>query len=989
MKKILFFLFFTVSINTQAQPEVVAHFNFGRTGNITFSAAQAEISDPFSRVKLRAIGQPVFYADAPSHKAQSGEGSIRFNGKDDGYAASQAFGKPDDNMILEVWVKALTLDHGDDHPGQLRPVVSNGNIREGYTIAQQGSQWVFVSGGSGISTIGNVVKDMWVHLAAVKDGNDNTLWVNGKKTGTFNNTGVYAERFSVATAGYGHGPFNGEVNEVRYSTFKKGKFNPNTHFLLDYEYIKKVDDKRIAERIALIRDIESPGKGKEIVDSLSLSVQSEDWLINNIEETGKLLIEKSKDGITSMFQLNNGLVSRTFFISDNLACVSFNNLSNGAEYIRAVKPEVRIMLDSVWYEAGGLKGQPENSYLLDSWYSQLESNPNAFRLAKLETGLPIERYPWEHKFNAAATPWPPKGLRLTMTFTPTEFMKAVKDIEVKVNYEIYDGIPVISKWMEVTNSNDENVRLNSFESEVLAITQDQVNRIHVESDYSFALVNWDKDGSGLLHFVGEPKPYQAGQSTTKWVVDPEYHTWATQNAAEDIFLDFPHRNLLLSKLPMGPDVMINREDTFTSNVTFELLNDSDDRERQSLGVRRMYKKLAPQVTESLIGASITSHDETKLKFLIDQMYDLGMEKLTIDPWPGISYDNMDEDYLSHWKKIGQYAKERGIVMAGYELQVASRGRGAEVDCIDPVSGNPGTMFGQSVCIASKWQDDYYPKMWRFYEESGFMVYSADGPYHGDACGSAIHKHHRGLEDSQWEQWKVQVDVIHEAQRRGMNVPLPDWYFLNGQSSTGMGYREATANLSPEQQLLLGRQYIYDGTWYKLPTMGWMTLQLVGFYTNDLRVGLEPLSENIKRYEQQLIQYLASGCQLTIRGNRMYDTPETKAIVSKWLNWFKEYRDILTSDIIHVSRPTGRDLDCMMHVNPFIDKKGMVIVFNPTDREIEKELKLPLYYSGLKENVIVKKEGGDPVRHDLNEKSELLLPVKVKAQGTSWFVLELY
>lgn len=170
-------------------------------------------------------------------------------------------------------------------------------------------------------------------------------------------------------------------------------------------------------------------------------------------------------------------------------------------------------------------------------------------------------------------------------------------------------------------------------------------------------------------------------------------------------------------------------------------------------------------------------------------------------------------------------------------------------------------------------------------------------------------------------------------------------------------------------------------------MGWMTLQLVGFYTNDPRVGLEPLCENIDRYEQQLIQFLASGCMLTIRGNRLYDTPATKAMVLKWINWFKKYRDILTSDIIHVSRPTGRDLDCMMHANPFIDHKGMIVVFNPTESDITKEMKLPLYYTGLNGKASVVTEDGIKKTYQLNSKEELVLPVTVKAGGTVWFLIE--
>jgi hypothetical protein len=169
------------------------------------------------------------------------------------------------------------------------------------------------------------------------------------------------------------------------------------------------------------------------------------------------------------------------------------------------------------------------------------------------------------------------------------------------------------------------------------------------------------------------------------------------------------------------------------------------------------------------------------------MAELGFEKLDIQPWPGISHDNLDPEYVALWKEIAGYAKERNIIMGGYELAVASRGRGKDVDCVDPATGKPGSLFGQSVCIASKWKDEYFTKAYQFFDKTGFKTWNADGPYHGDACASTEHKYHRGLEDSQWEQWKAQVEVIHELQNRNFYVPLPDWYFLNGQCVTGMGY----------------------------------------------------------------------------------------------------------------------------------------------------------------------------------------------------------
>jgi hypothetical protein len=994
-KSVLLITFISLCVVSEAKVKVISHYNFGQSGNITFASAPAEVCAEVSKLKLQATGHPLFNAEAPLGKALKGDGSILFNGNGDGYTGTQSVGQADENMIFEVWVKGRTLDHGDGHQNVTRTVVSNGTADSGYTIAQRGKQWVLMTGKSKIVIIGNVVPNQWVHLAAVKNGKEGSVWLNGKQKELFTPVSAIAPGFSIATSlAKKRQSFSGDIYEVRYSTFKNGEFDPTTDFLLDYQKVKEKNKERFEERSRLVKVIESDGPGKETVTNLPTAACEVDWLITPITTPCKLVVEKSKDGITSTFQLNNGLVSRTFYMSDNLACVSFKNLTNDAEYIRAIKPEARIRIDSLWYEIGGLKGQQESAYLLKSWYSQLESGEQAFVLSNVETKEPIKRYQWKPAYHALKTEWPAKGLHVTMTYKPIKEITALKEFEIKINYEIYQGIPVITKWFEVTNNSDKKVVINSFESEVLAINQDQVKRLQVESDFAFAAVNKDIMGSSFVHYKGklsEDDPYnkyKMPSSTTLWSVDADYNTWATQNQAEDKLLEFQHRNLLLSRLPAGPNVFVTKETPFNSFVTFELVHDSDDKERRSLGYRRMYKKLAPQVTESLLSVYLPSNDPVKIKGMLNQMAELGMERMETIGEGRVSHDNLSESYIAFWKDLADYAKELGIVLGGYELQTASRGRGDEVNCIDPVTGKPGSSFGQSVCIASKWKDSYFGNMWKFYDRTGLMCYNIDGPYHGDICASTTHKYHRGLEDSQWEQWKTQVEVLHECLRRGMRVQVPDWYFLNGSAATGMGYREAAANLTPQQQLLLGRQYIYDGTWYKLPTMGWMHLQLVGPYANDPRIGLLPLAKNIDRYNQVLMQYLASGCQLGILGNEIYDTPETKRMVSKCFDWFREYRDILTSEIIHVSRPNGRDLDCMLHVNPLINRKGMVIVFNPTDNEITKNLKIPLYYTGLKNKVTVRQEGTNPVSCNLNDKEELSLPVSVKAQGTTWFLIGL-
>ncbi|WP_439581800.1 LamG domain-containing protein [Dyadobacter bucti] len=970
-------------IQAVAQTQTIAFYQLGKSSAVTYVAGPDILTGATSREPvLTKSGNPLFFASAPELPGNKVKGSLLFREPADQYAATQAIGSASDDFVLETWANPSLADDKDFHI-----VVANGNAANGYAIAQQGAKWVAIGDGQAVP-LAMKMNVEWTHLAIVAIGREVKLYLNGKLVNRASRSDKLDSSFTIGNSKDGKQPFHGMIYSVRYSLIHNGKFDEQKDFLLNYNEQKIVREKENKERQDLIKNISREGFGIKIVSEFPEEEKPEDWLIKPAKTNAAMLVKVDNKTHTARLRLSNGLVRRDFYVGENLACYSFKNISNDAEYLRAVKPEVRIRLDTSWFDIGGLSGQPEKSYLIESWLDNMLGDPGAFRFTGITSEPPKARYPWQQRYNAVHTDWPPKGLHIIMHYAAPEIVaEAYKNTKVQVHYEIYDGIPVIAKWVTLQNGNTAPVTVDQIETEVLAVAQDQVTRLHTESDFSFAFANADPQGSALIHYARELKPYHAGKSTTSWRVDEAYNTWASHNQAEDNFLHFPHHNLLVSSLPMGPFQLVEKDSSFQSYVTFELLHDSDDKERQALAHRKFYRKLAPQVSESLLAGAITSQDPAQIKGFIDQMGELGFERLDIHPWPGISHDNLDQDYVSKWGDIAGYAKKKGIVMGGYELNIASRGRGAEVDVIDPVTLKPGSIFGQSVCIASKWADDYFGKLGQFYNKTGFLTYNMDGPYHGDPCASTIHAHHRELKDSQWAQWKRQVSVIHGLLGKNIYVPIPDWYFLNGQSATGMGYREASANLTPEQQMLLGRQYIYDGTFHKAPTMGWMTVQLTGFYSNDPKIGLEPLKDNISRYERTLFQHLASGCQLTVRGNRLYDTPETKQMVQKWTEWFKKYRGILTSDIIHLGRPTGRDLDCMLHVNPELSNKGMAIIFNPTGQTIKKKFRLPLYYTGLSGTARIREQEGEGKTYDLNRDSEAAVDVEIAAGGFTWLVIE--
>ena len=106
-----------------------------------------------------------------------------------------------------------------------------------------------------------------------------------------------------------------------------------------------------------------------------------------------------------------------------------------------------------------------------------------------------------------------------------------------------------------------------------------------------------------------------------------------------------------------------------------------------------------------------------------------------------------------------------------------------------------------------------------------------------------------------------------------------------------------------------------------------------------------------------------------------------------MDFYKKYRDILDSDIIHVRRPDGRDIDCILHVNPQLKIKGLAMVYNPLDREVKKDLKLPLYYTGLTKTAHIRQQEGNSGNYKLDREYNVKIPVEIGPKGITWFVIQ--
>ncbi|WP_146662522.1 hypothetical protein [Anaerohalosphaera lusitana] len=555
-----------------------------------------------------------------------------------------------------------------------------------------------------------------------------------------------------------------------------------------------------------------------------------------------------------------------------------------------------------------------------------------------------------------------------------EQLKTLTDVKVSVHYELYDGLPLLSKWITVTNGADRYVRLNSFTSEVLAAVEPESvvgdrggawmhPNIHVESEYEFHGMD-AKSANEMVH----------------WVEDPQYKTQVSYGLKTPCLLKVEPR--------IGPDVLIGAGEEFVSPRTFELVHDSRQRERKGLQVRRMYRTVAPWITENPIMMHVRFADWDSVKRAVDQCAEVGFEMVILTFGSGFNIENESEEYLAKMKKMADYAHSKGIELGGYSL-LASRRISDEHDVVNPETGKPGgfATFGNSPCLESEWGQDYFRKLYQFYEETGFDLLEHDGSYPGDVCASKDHPGHEGLGDSQWKQWKKISDFYKWCRGRGIYLNVPDYYFLTGSNRTGMGYREVNWSLPREQQIIHARQNIYDGTWTKTPSMGWMFVPLTQYHGGGAAATIEPLSEHLDAYEAHMANLFTTGVQACYRGPRLYDTDETKDAVKRWVSFYKQYRELLDSDIIHVRRADGRDLDCMMSVNHRLDKKAMIAVFNPTDDMIEKTITIPMYYTGLDRSAEVTSRFGKTKRYRIDRQYDMELPVSVGAGQMMWYLVE--
>ena len=696
-------------------------------------------------------------------------------------------------------------------------------------------------------------------------------------------------------------------------------------------------------------------------------INVKDWLIHTPAQ--KAGVYSSQDGKDII--LYNGLVKRTFRMSPNLTCFDFRNLSSGQQLLRAVRPEAVVTINGVAYAVGGLTGQKEKAYLMPSWIDGFKSGETDFQYAGVEVTDLTPFINWKRRTWAYNTAQP-KGKLIKFRFISS--LAHLKGVEVEVNYELYNGLPLIVKWVTVKNNSNNSITINRIVNETLGLVEeesavvgspDQMKKQHglyVETNYAF----------------NNAMRYDISDQTTHWKIDSTYTSQVNYNYQTPCVLEvYPERVLAVDLKP---------GEVMKSPRTHELLMDSYDRERRGLMIQQMYATVAPWTTSNPIFMHLVSRDDDQVRTAVDQCVATGYEALILSFGSHCNMEDTAVLNVAKWKALADYAHSKGILIGSYSL-FSSRRINDETDVIDPKTGKPGgAFFGNAPCMGSAWGLNYLARLKYFMTATGFDLFENDGPYPGDVCASTVHPGHKGLEDSQWRQMELQKGLYRWCNENGIYVNAPDWYFLDGTHKIAVGYREVNFSLSREQQMILNRQNIHDGTKEKLPSMGWGFVPLTKYQGGGPEAVLEPLKDHLKEYEQLMVQYYGAGVQACYRGPRLYDTDSTRKLVTNTVAWYKKYRDILNAPMVHLRRADGRDWDGWMHVSPTLKDRAFVLLFNPTNEILKRIIRLPLYYTGLKDAALVRLKDKQELMVRPGHDRSIELTVNIPPGGYTWYVI---
>ncbi|KAJ8611291.1 hypothetical protein CTAYLR_004168 [Chrysophaeum taylorii] len=696
--------------------------------------------------------------------------------------------------------------------------------------------------------------------------------------------------------------------------------------------------------------------------------QTTDWLVGAVPDSRARVVEAcwdddddddddAKSSICGL-DLTNSIVSRRFALSPAFGTVDWL-LNATAQHgglqsmFRAVQPEARLRIDGVDFFVGCLD---QTSGFRAYWKRRngtLEKRKkNCLSYVRHRVRKPRAPFRWVPgtRGSPKTAKWPPEGIALEVDFAAAAAAADDELLEATVFYELYDGAPIMSKWLEVRRA-AKGTTLEAVDVELF----DAMPRFGAYFPHGSFVPGVDSNGASS-DVVTMPQPLlfaktdQAHGAACTWT-----DNWNASNIVVEGCESCDHDrggNEPLLNCTSSPGVELDDDDErgFESFRVMVVAIDSPELERFTLSRHRLVQLLAPHAMENPVFFHATDVSVGGFERVVDQMSEVGFEMLIESFGSGFNLESTNATYVNLVASQVAYANARGIEVGGYDLIVVTRGVSPEWTAV-----NADGTLSNDACFASGWADHLEERVHAFIDETNISMLETDGPYGGEVCASTNHSHHKGLKDSVYQQSRRQSQFFRKLRDRGLYLNQPDEYFFQGGSRTGMGYDEQQYSLPRWEDLTLSRMGLYDDLYKHLPTQGWMFVPIIVYHAGSDAAAFDNRS---LAFEWALAQYLGAGTAACYRGPHLWaddlEGRRIKAILLKWVAFYKAHRQTLVQPVVHLRRPDAFSWDGFLHVHPLSPtaEVGVALIFNPTTRRLNIQLRLPLYYCGLDDEALL-------------------------------------